>query len=161
VNWNGGAKEIVASEDFAISDLSTNEQIEEITQRLNGTEKDISAFSSPLPAAMIIAGVVTIPNVPKKNSDWHFTFAYRQGFNDVAGNSTSPQFGLGTEIELLYNVAFRFGVNTGGIRPFTFGAGVGFIADNFKLDIGTLDITPHLTERFSAAAVGISSHWDI
>lgn len=161
VSWNSGAKEIVASEDFAISDLSTNEQIEEIKQRLNGTEKEISAFSSPLPAAMILAGVVTIPNVPKKNSDWHFTFAYRQGFNDVAGNSTSPQFGLGTEIELLYNVAFRFGVNAGGIRPFTFGAGVGFIADNFKLDIGTLDITPHLTERFSAAAVGISSHWDI
>ncbi len=161
VNWNSGAKEIVANEDFAISDLSTDAQVEEIKQRLNGTEHSISSFSSPLPSALIVAGLVSIPNIPKKNSDWHFTFAYRQGFNDVAGNSTSPQFGLGTEIELLYNVAFRFGVNAGGIRPFTFGAGVGFIADNFKLDIGTMDITPHLSERFSAVAVGISSHWDI
>jgi hypothetical protein len=47
------------------------------------------------------------------------------------------------------------------MRPVTFGAGVGFIATNFKLDIGTMDITPHLTQSFSAVAVGISSHWDI
>ncbi len=161
VSWNKGAKQIVASEDFAISDLSTDEQVEEIKQRLNGTEHDISGFSSPLPSALLIGGMVSVPNFPKKNKDWHFTFAYRQGFNNVAGNSTSPQFGLGTEIELLYNVAFRFGINTGGIRPVTFGAGIGFYADNFKLDIGTMDITPHLTERFSAVAVGVSSHWDI
>jgi hypothetical protein len=52
-------------------------------------------------------------------------------------------------------------VNFGGIQPVILGAGVGFIADNFKLDIGTMDITPHVSDSFSAVAVGISSHWDI
>jgi hypothetical protein len=161
IRWSDDTKQISASETFSIDDVSSDRQNEEIKQRLNGSERPISGFTTPLPSAMVVAGVLTIPNVPKRHSDWHFTFAWRQGFNSIAGNSTQPQFGLGTEIELLYNVAFRFGINAGGIRPVTFGAGIGFIADNFKLDIGTLDITPHLTERFSAVAVGISSHWDI
>jgi hypothetical protein len=110
---------------------------------------------------MIISGVLSLPDMPRRGKFWHFTFAYRQGFNDVSGNSTRPRVGIGTEIELLYNVAFRLGANFGGVQPVILGAGVGFIADNFKLDIGTMDITPHLTDSFSAVAVGISSHWDI
>ncbi len=161
VTWNTDVKEIAASEDFVISDLSDGSQVDEITERLNGTERSIGSFSTPLPSALVVAGVISIPNVPRRDDTWHFTFAWRQGFNNVAGNTTNPRIGLGTEIELLYNVAFRFGVNVGGIRPVTFGAGVGFIADNFKLDIGTMDITPHVSDRFSAVAVGVSSHWDI
>lgn len=161
VSWDRGAHEISANEDFVIDDLSSTEQVDEIQSRLNGTEYDIPSFSTPLPSAMIISGVLSLPNIPRRGKNWHFTFAYRQGFNDVSGNSTSPRFGVGTEIELLYNVAFRFGVNVGGVEPVIFGAGVGFIADNFKLDIGTMDITPHLNDSFSAVAVGVSSHWDI
>jgi hypothetical protein len=161
VNWNRGAHEISANEAFTIDNVSSEEQREEITTQLNGKEYDVSSFSTPLPSAMIISGVLSLPDMPRKNKSWHFTFAYRQGFNDVAGNSTRPRLGIGTEIELLYNVAFRLGVNFGGIQPVILGAGVGFIADNFKLDIGTMDITPHVSDSFSAVAVGISSHWDI
>ncbi|MFA6234939.1 MAG: DUF5723 family protein [Bacteroidota bacterium] len=161
VTWNRRAHEISANEDFVIDDITTGDQVEEIRNRINGKESDISSFSTPLPSAMIISGLLSVPDMPRKGRNWHFTATYRQGFNDVAGNSTGPRLGLGTEIELLYNVAFRLGANFGGMRPVTFGAGVGFIADNFKLDIGTMDITPHLTHSFSAVAVGISSHWDI
>lgn len=161
VTWDRGAKEIVANEDFVISDLTTDEQVEEIKQRLNGTEHDIASFSSPLPTAILLAGSISLANIPDKNRDWHFTFAYRQGFNNVAGNSTSPQFGLGTEFEVFRNVRLRLGLHTGAIRPVTFAAGIGFWADNFKLDIGTLDILPHVSQNFSAVAVGISTHWDI
>ncbi len=161
VTWNRRAHEISANEDFVIDDITTSDQVDEIKSRLNGQEYAIPSFSTPLPSAMIISGVFALPDMPRKGRNWYFTVAYRQGFNDVAGNSTSPRLGLGTEIELLYNVAFRLGANFGGIRPVTLGAGVGFIADNFKLDIGTMDVTPHLTNTFSAVAVGISSHWDI
>ena len=160
ITWDRGAREITASEDFTIDDV-TGDQVDEIMTRLEGTEYEIPSFSTPLPSAMIISGVLSLPDIPRRHKYWHFTFAYRQGFNDEAGNTTRPRIGLGTEIELLYNVAFRFGVNFGGIRPVIFGAGVGFIADNFKLDIGTMDMTPHLTDSFSAVAVGVSSHWDI
>ncbi|MFZ1730185.1 MAG: DUF5723 family protein [Bacteroidota bacterium] len=161
VTWNRRAHEISANEDFVIDDITTTNQVDEIQNRLNGQEYEISSFSTPLPSAMIISGVLTVPDMPRKGRNWHFTAAYRQGFNDVAGNSTGPRLGLGTEIELLYNVAFRLGANFGGLRPVTFAAGFGLIADNFKLDIGTMDITPHLTQSYSAVAVGISSHWDI
>ncbi|MCB2205681.1 hypothetical protein KQI65_13130 [bacterium] len=161
VSWDRGAHEITANEDFVIDDLSSTDQVDEIQSRLNGTEYEIPSFSTPLPSAMIISGVLSLPDMPRRGKYWHFTFAYRQGFNDMSGNSTHPRIGVGTEIELLYNVAFRFGVNVGGVEPIIFGAGVGFIADNFKLDIGTMDITPHLNDSFSAVAVGVSSHWDI
>lgn len=161
ISWDRGAREISASEKFTIDNLSSTEQTEEIQSRLNGKEYDIPSFSTPLPSAMIISGVLSLPNMPRRGKSWHFTFAYRQGFNDVSGNSTRPRIGIGTEIELLYNVAFRLGANFGGVQPVVLGAGVGFIADNFKLDIGTMDITPHLTDSFSAVAVGVSSHWDI
>ncbi|MBR9977364.1 MAG: hypothetical protein KFH87_04690 [Bacteroidetes bacterium] len=161
VQWNRRTYEISANEDFLIDDVVGGEQVDELRSRLDGQERPISSFSTPLPSALIIGGLLTIPDMPRLGRDWHVTVAYRQGFNDIAGNSSSPRLGLGTEIELLFNVAFRMGVNFGGIRPVTFGAGVGFIADNFKLDIGTMDITPHLNESFSAVAVGISSHWDI
>ncbi len=161
VNWNRRAYEISANEDFTIDDITSDGQVDEIQSRLEGQEYPTSSFSTPLPSAVILSGVVSFPNIPKKGKYWHFTFSYRQGFNNVAGNSIRPRVGFGTEIELLYNVAFRFGANIGGIRPVVFGAGVGFIADNFKLDIGTMDITPHLSESFSAVAVGVSSHWDI
>jgi hypothetical protein len=160
ITWDKGTHEITANEDFTIDDI-TGDQVDEIQSRLDGREYDIPSFSTPLPAALIISGVLSVPDFPRKHKAWHFTAAYRQGFNDVAGNSTSPRVGIGTEFELLYNVAFRFGVNFGGIRPVIFGAGVGFIADNYKLDIGTMDITPHISESFSAVAVGISMHWDI
>lgn len=161
ITWNRRANEITATEEFLIDDITTSDQVEEIRTRLNGQENAIASFTTPLPSALIIGGVVTLPDMPQKGRDWHFTFAYRQGFNDVAGNSTTPRVGLGTEIELMRNVAIRLGANFGGIRPVTFGAGVGLIADNFKLDIGTMDITPHLSKSFSAVALGISSHWDI
>jgi len=161
LQWNHRTREIVASEEFVISDIVHGNQVDEIKKRLDGKERSIPSFSTPLPGALIIGGLVSVPNIPRRGKHWHFTAAYRQGFNNLAGNTTRPQLGVGTEIELLYNVAFRFGANLGGIRPVTFGAGVGFIADNFKLDIGTMDITPHITDRFSAVAVGISSHWDI
>lgn len=161
VTWNRRANEITATEEFLIDDITTSDQVEEIRTRLNGQESAIASFTTPLPSALIIGGVVTLPDMPQKGRDWHFTFSYRQGFNDVAGNSTTPRVGLGTEIELMRNVAIRLGANFGGIRPVTFGAGVGLIADNFKLDIGTMDITPHLSKSFSAVALGISSHWDI
>jgi hypothetical protein len=161
ITWNRRANEITATEELLIDDITTSDQVEEIRTRLNGQENAIASFTTPLPSALIIGGVVTLPDMPQKGRDWHFTFAYRQGFNDVAGNSTTPRVGLGTEIELMRNVAIRLGANFGGIRPVTFGAGVGLIADNFKLDIGTMDITPHLSKSFSAVALGISSHWDI
>lgn len=161
VSWNRRTYEISANEDFSVDDITTSDQVEEIRTRLNGQERPVSSFSTALPAAMIVGGVLTVPDVPARGRDWHFTFAWRQGLNDVAGNTTTPRIGIGTEIELMRNVAFRFGANLGGIRPVTFGAGIGFIADNFKLDIGSMDITPHLTSSFSAVALGISSHWDI
>jgi hypothetical protein len=161
VTWNRRANEITATEEFLIDDITTSDQVEEIRTRLNGQEHAIASFTTPLPSALIIGGVVTLPDMPQRGRNWHFTFAYRQGFNDVAGNTTTPRVGIGTEIELMRNVAFRLGANFGGIRPVTFGAGVGLIADNFKLDIGTMDIAPHLSNSFSAVALGISSHWDI
>ncbi|MBE0642945.1 MAG: hypothetical protein IH600_02600 [Bacteroidetes bacterium] len=161
VTWDRRAYEISTNEDFTVDDITTSDQVEEIKNRINGQEYAIPSFSTPLPSAMILSGVLALPDMPRRGRNWYFTFTYRQGFNDVAGNSTNPRLGLGTEIELMYNVAFRLGANFGGIRPVTLGAGVGFIADNFKLDIGTMDITPHLTTSFSAVAVGISSHWDI
>lgn len=161
ITWDRRTYEISANEDFAVDDITTSNQVEEIRSRLNGQERPIASFSTPLPSAMIIGGVLSLPDLPARGRDWHFTFAYRQGFNDVAGNTTSPRVGIGTEIELMRNVAFRLGANFGGIRPVTFGAGVGLIADNFKLDIGSMDITPHLTKSFSAVALGISTHWDI
>lgn len=161
ITWNRRTHEIATNEDFAIDDVTTSDQVEEIKTRLNGRESDVPSFSTPLPSAMIVAGVLSLPDLPRRGRKWHFTFAYRQGFNDIAGNTTNPRIGVGTEIELLYNVAFRLGANFGGIRPVMLGAGVGFIADNFKLDIGTMDITPHFSQAFSAVALGISSHWDI
>ena len=161
ITWDQGAREISANEDFVIDEISSEEQRQELQSTLDGKEYDIPSFSTSLPSAMIISGVLSLPDLPRRGKQWHFTFAYRQGFNDVSGNSTYPRVGLGTEIELLYNVAFRFGVNFGGIQPVVFGAGVGFIADNFKLDIGTMDITPHVSDAFSSVAVGVSSHWDI
>jgi hypothetical protein len=161
VTWDRGAYEISADEDFVIDDITSDGQVDEIKSRLEGQEYAVPSFSTPLPSAVILSGVISFPDFPKKNKYWHLTFTYRQGFNNLSGNSLRPRVGFGTEIELLYNVAFRFGANFGGIRPVMFGAGVGFIADNFKLDIGTMDITPHLTESFSAVAVGVSTHWDI
>lgn len=161
VHWNRRTYEITAHENFSIDDISTDAQVEEIKTRLNGQEQAVDAFTTPLASAMILGGVVTLPDMPKRGRDWHFTIAYRQGFNNEAGNTTNPRIGLGTEIELMRNVAIRLGANFGGIRPVTFGAGVGLIADNFKLDIGTMDILPHVSNSFSAVALGISSHWDI
>ncbi len=161
VTWDRNARRITASEDFRISDLSSEEQVDEIKQRLNGTEEEIEQFTSALPTAFVVAGVYSFQHFIRKDKYLHLTFAVRQGLNNESGNSTSPRVGLGTEFELLRNVAFRLGVNFGGIQPMAVAAGIGFIADNFKLDIGSMDISPTMTDSFSTVTFGVSTHIDI
>jgi hypothetical protein len=161
VTWDRGAKRISASEDFFIDDITTSDQVDEIKSRINGTEESIGSFSTPLPSTVIIAGVYSFPHFMRRDRYLHLAASYRQGLNEESGNTTKPRFGVGTEFQLLWNVAFRLGVNFGGITPMTFSGGVGFISDNFKLDVGTVDIAPAMTTSFTGVSFGVSTHFDI
>jgi hypothetical protein len=66
---------------------------------------------------------------------------YKQGFNDVPGNSTRPRFSLAAEYRPWIFLPLRMGTTFGGKDRFSIGAGLGFDFYYWNFDIGSENIS--------------------
>jgi hypothetical protein len=70
--------------------------------------------------------------------NWWATFEadYQQGLNETAGNSTTPNMVVGTELRYLSFLPFRAGFGMGGVSGATYALGFGLDFKFYKLDLG-------------------------
>ncbi len=105
-------------------------------------DKVSSAFTTPLPTRLNIGASVkmdelfpTIPGQLLVGIDYH------QGLNNSLGNSTVPEFVLGTEWKPISMLPIRTGLGFGGAYGFRWALGLGLDLSSwdFDLGVGTFD----------------------
>lgn len=154
VVWNRNAKETAADEDFTLNDLTTGDQFDAIREKMNGKERSIGSFTTPLPTAVTLSAAFTAHRFLGGAHPLVMTMALREGFNSVPGNSTVPHVSIGAEFEAIEQLPMRVGIGVGGNLPAMLAVGVGLRMDSFTLDVGTssldaLFVTPHTSASFA------------
>jgi hypothetical protein len=114
-----------------------------LTNAFKGETKDTTSFSYSLPTALHIGGEIRVDEVltafPFR---WTVAVDMHLGFNNVAGNTTTPQFAIGTELDPLAGwLPLRTGIFLGGRERFAWSAGFGIhLANTLDLDFATQSI---------------------
>jgi hypothetical protein len=160
MRWNRGAREIAASEAFTISNMTSDRQLDEITDRLNDKEHPVASFSSTLPSAVTISGALTIPALFGKNKPANFTFALREGLSETLGNSTIPRIAAGADLNLASYFALRLGAAAGGLMPPSAACGISLKMYRFTLDLATNNIETFLSRQFSIMSFSAGGRLD-
>lgn len=160
MTWNRNAREISASEQFTISNMASDRQLDEITDRLNGKEHAIASFSSALPSAVTLSGAFTIPSLFGKGKPAHLTVALREGLSDELGNSTVPRIAAGTELHLASYFALRLGASAGGLLPPSAACGISLRMHQLTLDLATNNIETFLSRQFSVMSFSAGGRLD-
>jgi hypothetical protein len=160
MTWDRSAYQIDASEDFTLSSMTADDQITEVTDRLNHHEHPVSSFSSSLPAAVTVSGAFSLPSLFGRSRALHLTFAMREGLSDDLGNSTSPRFAAGTEARVASFFALRLGAAFGGFGPATAACGVSLRMQRLTVDVATNNIESLLSRHFSVVSFAVSGRLD-
>jgi len=160
MTWNRTAREINTSENFSIENISSDEQIQEIKNRLNGTEYAVSSFSTELPTVATLSIAYSAYRFLGSERPLHLAFAIRQGFNNYPGNSTDPRVSIGSEWEFLESIPFRAGLSVGGNRPTLFSFGLGLKMDAMTMNIATNHIETLFSSAWSSASFAVSTRFD-
>lgn len=110
-----------------------------------------SSFSTSLPTKMNIGAAIQLDElVPQIPGQLLFAVDYHQGFNDQFNNSTIPEFIVGLEWRLIYQIPLRTGLGFGGTYGFRWSAGIGFdFGWDIDIGIGTLNalVAPAATKN--------------
>ena len=160
ITWGRNAKRTEADEYFTINDVTSDEQFQELKDRINGTEEPIASFSTPLPTAINASAVYMLGNPEDPAKSLLLSAGIRQGFNDEPGNMSSTLIGLGTEWRGIGWLPLRAGVSFGGMQSVAFAFGLGLRAERFALDFGTGNISSAFSSGFSSTSFAITSHFD-
>ncbi|HZW40450.1 MAG TPA: DUF5723 family protein [Ignavibacteriaceae bacterium] len=142
VNWTRNTAEYSSQGKILIDDITNEQQIDTLKNKITGEGKYINGFSTPLPTAFRFGAAI------KFNSDDDFipgqlvaAFDYNQGFNDMPGNSIKPRFSLGIDWKPVDWVPYiRTGVSIGGPDKFNWALGLGFNMNIAEINIATSDM---------------------
>jgi Family of unknown function (DUF5723) len=96
-----------------------------------------SGFTTPLPTRLNIGASIEVDElVPEIPGRLLIGIDYHQGFNNSLGNSTTPEFILGTEWRPIGFFPIRTGVGFGGAYGFRWALGFGFNFPVWDIDLG-------------------------
>jgi hypothetical protein len=161
IRWDDDVRQYLAAEDFAISDISTADQLDDLKRRLDGFDSPSGSYTSYLPMCAVLSGAYVLDNTFGRNRPLALTAAVRMGFNNEAGNSTSPRAGVGAEARFIPSVPLRLGLILGSMETVTLTCGAGFRSASFSMDIATGNLLTLLTDGVSSASYALSWHVDI
>jgi hypothetical protein len=161
VKWTRNAKRISASDEFTLSDMTSDKQLNEIIDRLSATESNIPSFSTSLPSAITFAGAYTIPTLFGRMRPLHLTVAVREGLSDDIDNTTIPRFAMGLESHFTGYFAFRAGASFGGISPAMLACGASLKMDRLTVDLATCNVEDLFTRHFSVISFAVSGRLDL
>lgn len=142
ITWNKYTKAVTGRSSIELAGLDKG-GLDSLSNAFKGETKDTTEFTFDLPTAIHIGVEMRVDEVfdviPFRwtvAADGHF------GLNDVAGNTKTPQFGLGMELDPLAGwLPFRTGIMLGGRDRFAWSAGFGIhILNTFDIDFATQSI---------------------
>lgn len=161
MTWNRNAKEISVDEPIYLSDFSSGSQFNDLQTQLNGKEKSVSSFTTPLPTTLHLGLSVKLPHFIGSEDRVLLAASLKQGFNNQPGTSTWARIGLGAEWRPITGIPLRTGVSFGGYTPIAISAGIGFhIGDKFMLDFSTDNLGIVLNQSASAASLAFGMHFE-
>jgi hypothetical protein len=160
VKWTRNAKRISASDEFTLSDMTSDGQLDEIIDRLSATEYAVPSFSTSLPAAITFAGAFTLPTLFGRMRPLHVTVSVREGLSDDLENTTIPRFAAGLESHFTGYFAFRAGASFGGVSPAMLACGASLKMDRLTVDLATCNIEDIFTRHFSVISFAVSGRLD-
>lgn len=140
IKWTGNTKAIIGNAHFQLAAAGDKENQDKLKNAFKGRTVDTTGFEFDLPTAAHVGIAVQMDDVLEflpfrwvVAADGHF------GMNNIGGNTKTPQFSLGTELDPLAGwLPLRAGIMTGGGDLFSLSAGFGLhLANTLDLDFAT------------------------
>lgn len=140
IKWDLNTKAIIGNAHLQLDAVGATENQDKLKNAFKGRTADTTAFEFELPTAAHVGIAVQIDDVLEflpfrwiVAADGHF------GMNNIGGNTKTPQFSLGTELDPLAGwLPLRAGIMTGGGDLFSLSAGFGLhLANTLDLDFAT------------------------
>ena len=142
IKWDKRTKAIVGNSSFSVSGIDRGQDTI-ITNSFKGETRDTTAFEFDLPTAIHLGAEMRVDEVfdviPFR---WTVAMDGHFGLNEVAGNTKTPQFSIGMELDPVAGwLPLRTGFLIGGRERFAWSAGLGFhILNTFDIDFATQSI---------------------
>lgn len=157
INWSKNAAKFVAQGEMFINDLTNQNQLDSLKDKLTGDAEKIESFSTGLPTALRFGLGY------KLNEEENFLpgtlllgLDYNQGFNDLPGNSKTPRVSFGFDWKPGDWIPYlRSGISLGGNDAFAWAFGLGMdtgvIEFNFATSYFQSIISPNSSKQISLA----------
>lgn len=157
INWSKNTAEFIADGEIYIDDLTDDQQLDSLKEKLTGKAQPIENFSTGLPTAfrfglgcMLNEQDNFLPGTLLLGLD------YNQGFNDLPGNSKSPRISFGFEWKPGDWIPYlRSGFSIGGADGFAWALGLGMYTNvidfNFATSYIQTILAPNSAKQISVA----------
>jgi len=165
IKWKKNTYEYIYDGNFAVTDITSQGQLDSLRDRIKGTKTPAGEFSTALPTTIRLGVMYKLfgglngdsVSSPDDLEIANFSAELIQGLNNNFGSSTTPLIALGAELNILNFISPRAGITIGGKEKFTVGFGIGIDLGSFDLDIGTNNISGMMNlKNTSRIAGGIS-----
>ena len=162
INWTKHAAQFNASGSIYLNDITNQDQIDSLNNKITGKSSKLSSFTTQLPTALRI-GASYFFNKQQNPIPGTLLLAvdYNQGFNDMPGNSKKPRFSLGAEWKPMDFFPFvRTGISFGGLLGFHWGVGLGIDAGLLEFNLATSDMQAFAAPNSAKyLSVSFGSRW--
>ena len=144
MKWDKYTKAIYGRGDITLNGIDPKYGLDDsLTNIFKGKTVDTTAFEYSLPTALHIGGAMQVDEmITSLPFRWAVAVDMHFGFNNVPGNTTRPQFSVGTELDPLTGwLPLRTGIIIGGRQRFGWSGGFGLhLANTFDLDFATQSV---------------------
>ncbi|MBS1551333.1 MAG: hypothetical protein JST15_04595 [Bacteroidetes bacterium] len=149
IKWKKNTYEYIYDGNFAVTDITSQGQLDSLRDRIKGTKTRAGEFTTVLPTTIRLGVMYKLFGglngdsalSPNDLEIANFSAELIQGLNNNFGSSTNPVLALGAELNILNFITPRAGITIGGRDKFTVGFGIGMDLGSLDLDIGTNNIT--------------------
>ncbi len=162
ISWSRGARENRADEDFRITDLTDDTQVQDIIDRINGTERSIESFSTTLPAAITVSGAWTFgANRRNPGQGVQLAASVRTGLTSTYASVRGVRASLGADWRIVRAFSVRGGASFGGLLGAVYGVGLGLHMGPLTLDLATNHIQSLFSSTFSTISFAAGLRLDL
>ncbi|MGB2696468.1 MAG: DUF5723 family protein, partial [Candidatus Zixiibacteriota bacterium] len=127
IKWEKNAKK--RGYEIIVNSLTLENFDEDSVKQEENYERDLGSFVTHLPAEINLG-------LSRKTSKLTLSFNWKQGFENCAGSSRTPELSFGIEYYLLSWFPLRSGISLGGKQGFSFATGMGVDLGSSHLDFG-------------------------